>query len=128
MNGTIANMRLPLMRALKLRICLALFVVLAPLTWCASRIYPGLDDAGNEILLKENGPNAIRLSLPDRPLVGWLGDQLMYSSHRVGLGIFLQFMAWFLYGVTAALIWLELFPERPVYAPLVAALSVAPIL
>ena len=121
-------MSLPLMRALKLRTCLALFVTLAPLTWCASRIYPGFDDAGNEILLKENGPNAIRHSLPDRPLVGWLGNQLMYSSHRVALGITLQFAGWFLFGLTAALIWLELFPEHPSYAPVSAALSVAPIL
>lgn len=110
------------------RIALILLIVMLPLTWAAFRVYPVLDDAGIELIAKENGINAVAASMPDRPMVIWIIQHAMYSPLHVYMGMILQLLGWVLLGFLAAFLWLELFPEHREYAPVVACFTVAPIL
>jgi len=107
---------------------LALLIVLLPLTRGAIRSFPLYDDAGFQLIVKENGVNSVRAALTNRPVFGWLFQKAILSPYYQLGGFVLQFVGWALFGMVTMWLWNKLFPELRRYAPLAACLAVAPIL
>lgn len=105
-----------------------LLLILAPLTWQAARVYPVFDDAGFELILKENGAHSVAAALTNRPVVGWILQHAMVIPQHRQLGVALQFVAWGLFGLVAFAVWRRLFPDVAQYAPIAGCLAIAPLL
>lgn len=107
----------------------AVLMVAAPLTSGALAAFPLWDDASIWLLIDERGVGALGATQPDRPVMAMLWSVLAPSAPFFWTAAFLaQAVLWPVLGVLAARLWTMLFPGLSRYAPVVACLSVAPVL
>lgn len=103
-------------------VCAVLFVA-------AILAFPEMGDGYLLLALHEHGPDALlHAHLPGR-LAGWLlfGLAEVSSIYFWPIAILLNSIFWFLFGTVSCRLWVHLFPSESGYAPLVACLTIAPV-
>lgn len=107
---------------------LAFLLVFAPLVGAVLIAFPQSDDGYLALLVKESGPDAIRASHPDRPLMGLLWSLVIPSFETLPIvGVLSQAILWPLLAFQAAIGWRKLFPGEQRFEIVAACLTVAPI-
>jgi hypothetical protein len=107
---------------------IALLLICVPLTIGTVWAFPVYDDAWFWLLLREQGVDAIRPSLADRPI--W-ANLLLFLARAPNTFWFIalaaQAVLWPMLGLLAALLWQRLFPDLRRFAFVVACLTIAPL-
>lgn len=109
---------------------LAVGLIMAPLVLGAILAFPIWDDGWLWLVLKEQGPEAILVGLPDRPvmaslwvLLATVSEETLWATTLVAQAVLLCLLAFI-----SARLWVHLFPDLAGYAWVVAALSVSTVL
>ncbi len=108
----------------------ALTVIVGAFTAGAILAFPQMDDGVLVLLLKERGADGLPRASLDRPLVGslWRGAAVLLGPEgfwRAGFAV--HFLLWLALGLIACRLWRHLCPAFAGAAPVVGALTVAPI-
>lgn len=107
-----------------------LVVIVGAFTAAAIPAFPQMDDGVLLLLLKERGSAGFARASLDRPLVGALWREAAVLFGPEGFwkaGFVAHFLLWLAFGWIACRLWRRLCPSLAGAAPLVGALTVAPI-
>jgi hypothetical protein len=111
------------------------FAFLLPVAICllylitAYKSFPVMDDGYLSLVVKERGIEGIPQYHSDRLLVGWIFFQMAHlcGRHFWLATMLMTFLLWIVLGEESVLLWQITFPEKKDYAPLIACLTVSPI-
>ena len=111
-------------RAVGITVLLSLILLVA-----AIFAFPEMEDGYLLLALKEQGPGALLHAHLQGPLTGWLLRGLAQVSgvYFWPIAIVLNSLLWIIYGIVSCSLWVRLFPNESGYAPLIACLTIAPV-